>query len=166
MINVDGTITVNKNNATIAIANGGTAGIGNIGASGKGFNTVFAKATTAQYADLAEKYLADAEYPPGTVVVVGGDQEVTACYLGKRAIGVISTNPAYMMNSELENGTYVALKGRVPTMVAGIVKKGDRLVAGNTGVAIVSKFGSNDVFAIALEDKNNSGVDLIEAIII
>ena len=161
---VIGTITVTSN--VTAIANGATAGVGNIGASGQGFNTVFAKATSAQYADLAEKYLADAEYEPGTVVTVGGMFEVTASKLGDRAIGVVSTAPAYMMNSELENGTYIALKGRVPTKVSGIISKGDRLIAGNTGVALSATSVSNNVFAIALEDKLSGGIGFIEAIII
>jgi hypothetical protein len=93
-------------------------------------------ATAARYADLAEKYLADQEYETGTVVSIGGDAEVTACSTGQRAIGVVSANPAYMMNSELEGGTYIALKGRVPVKVTGAVKKGDNLIAGENGTAI------------------------------
>ena len=123
-------------------------------------------ATTARFADLAEKYLADAEYAPGTVMVVGGDKEVTASSWGKRAIGAVSTNPAYMMNSELEGGTYVALKGRVPVKVIGSVKKGDNLIAANDGCASVGVHHSTDVFAIALESNSDSGVKLIEAIIL
>ncbi len=115
-------------------------------------------ATSAQYADLAEKYLADQEYEIGTVVVVGGEKEVTASSWGQRAIGVVSTNPAYMMNSELEGGTYIALKGRVPCKIIGAVKKGDRLIAGNDGAAMVGNVNSNDVFAIALEDNNQSNI--------
>ena len=113
-------------------------------------------ATSAQYADLAEKYLADQEYEVGTVVVIGGEKEVTAGSWGQRAIGVVSANPAYMMNSGLEGGTYIALKGRVPCKVTGEVKKGDRLIAGNDGAAMVGNVNSNDVFAIALEDNNQS----------
>jgi hypothetical protein len=120
-------------------------------------------ATSAQYADLAEKYLADAEYEPGTVVVVGGEQEVTASSLGKRALGVVSTNPAYMMNSELSGGTYIALKGRVPVKVYGRVNKGDELVAGNAGNAII---GEGKVFAIALESNDDPGVKLVEAVVL
>jgi len=123
-------------------------------------------ATSAQFADLAEKYLADAEYAPGTVMVVGGDKEVTASSWGKRAIGAVSTNPAYMMNSELEGGTYVALKGRVPVRVIGSVKKGDNLIAANDGCASVGVHHSTDVFAIALESSTDTGVKLIEAIIL
>jgi hypothetical protein len=120
-------------------------------------------ATSAQYADLAEKYLADREYEPGTVVVVGGEKEVTASSSGKRALGVVSTNPAYMMNSELEGGTYIALKGRVPVKVYGPVNKGDELVAANDGNAIT---GEGKVFAIALESNDNSGVKLVEAVVL
>jgi regulator of RNase E activity RraA len=123
-------------------------------------------ATTARFADLAEKYLADAEYSPGTVMIIGGEKEVTASSWGKRAIGAVSTNPAYMMNSELEGGTYVALKGRVPVKVIGAVKKGDNLIAANDGCASVGVHHSSDVFAIALESSNDSGVKLIEAIIL
>lgn len=111
-------------------------------------------ATTARYADLAEKYLADKEYEPGTVVVIGGEKEVTACASGQRAVGVVSTNPAYMMNSELEGGTYIALKGRVPCKVDGAVRKGQRLIAGPNGTARGATGAHVDIFAIALEDSN------------
>jgi hypothetical protein len=123
-------------------------------------------ATSAQYADLAEKYLADAEYEPGTVVVVGGEAEVTASSWGQRALGVVSTNPAYMMNSELEGGTYIALKGRVPVKVVGAVKKGDRLVATADGCATAGVPHSSDVFAIALETNPNVLVKIIEAVVL
>ena len=101
--------------------------------------TITATATQAQYADLAEKYESDAEYEPGTVVVFGGDKEITACSSqGSHAVvGVISTDPAYMMNSEAE-GQYVALTGRVPCKVTGPVAKGDLLVtSGEEGHAEV-----------------------------
>jgi hypothetical protein len=109
-------------------------------------------ASAANYADLAEKYLADEQYEVGTVVTVGGTQEVTACRQGDRAIGIISANPAYMMNSGLEGGTYVALKGRVPCKVTGLVKKGQRLVAGpnGTATAMLETSTLQDCFAIAL----------------
>ncbi len=123
-------------------------------------------ATTARYADLAEKYLADNEYDVGTVVCVGGDKEVTATKYGDRAIGVVSANPAYMMNSELEGGTYIALKGRVPVKVTGAVRKGQRLVASNNGTAVAAVPHANDVFAIALESSDNVEQKLIEAVIL
>jgi len=124
-------------------------------------------ATAARYADLAEKYLADKEYDVGTVVTVGGEAEVRASVFGDRALGVISANPAYMMNSELEGGTYVALKGRVPVKVVGSIRKGDRLVATNNGCAIHASFHQHtDVFAIALESSDDTAVKLIEAVIL
>jgi hypothetical protein len=137
-------------------------------ASGNLLANVFdGTATAAQYADLAEKYLADAEYPTGTVMSVGGDKEVTACRFGDRAFGVISANPAFMMNKDLEGGVYVALKGRVPVRVVGVVKKGQRLIAVDQGRAQASTLHSHsDAFAIALETSDDAGEKLIEAIVL
>jgi hypothetical protein len=135
--------------------------------SGNLYATLFqGEASQARYADLAEKYLADAEYEVGTVVVVGGEKEVTASVWGKRALGAVSANPAYMMNSDLEGGTYIALKGRVPVKVIGSVKKGDNLIAANDGCASVAVHHSSEVFAIALESSTDSGVKLVEAVIL
>jgi hypothetical protein len=129
-------------------------------------------ATQAQFADLAEKYLADSDYSVGTVVTIGGSAEVTASSSGDRALGVVSASPAYMMNSTLEGGTYIALKGRVPVKTIGPVNKGDRLIAANDGCAerfaisnTISK-GFFNVFAIALESNSDSGVKLVEAVIL
>jgi len=124
-------------------------------------------ATAANYADLAEKYLADAEYEVGTVMTIGGDKEVTACKFGDRALGAVSAKPAYLMNLELENGTAVALKGRVPVKVVGAVRKGARMVAHDNGCAIAASFHQHpDVFAIALETSNDTGIKLIECVIL
>lgn len=124
-------------------------------------------ATAARYADLAEKYLADAEYEVGTVVVVGGEAEVTASSTGQRAIGVVSANPAFMMNKDLEGGTYIALKGRVPVKVVGEVKKGDRLIAAANGYAVVgTSMHAGDVFAVALESNDSADVKLVEAVVL
>jgi len=131
------------------------------------YATVFrGLATSANYADLAEKYLADKEYEVGTVVSVGGEAEVTASSYGERAIGVVSDHPAYMMNSELEGGTYIALKGRVPVKVTGTIRKGQRLVAYNNGTAVAAVPHANDVFGIALESSDDTGTKLIEAVIL
>ena len=133
-----GTLTVNSLNGANAIINGGTSGTGNIGATGATFNTVFAKATTAQYADLAENYSGDAVYEPGTVVHFGGSQEVTLCDedMCRRVAGVVSTNPAYLMNSHLQGiATAVALQGRVPCKVRGTVRLGDMMVSAGNGFA-------------------------------
>jgi len=123
-------------------------------------------ATAAKYADLAEKYLSDKEYPVGTVVVIGGDKEITASTWGQRAIGAISQNPAFMMNKDLEGGVYVALKGRVPVRVFGVIKKGDKLIASTDGCAVAAVHHSSDVFAIALESSDNIDEKLIEAVIL
>ena len=124
-------------------------------------------ATSANYADLAEKYLTDVELEAGTVVAVGGSAEVRAGVTGDRAIGVVSTNPAYMMNSELAGGTYIALKGRVPCKVTGVVNKGDQLIAANNGVAMAMQNASGYPFGIALESfDGNSDNGIIEVIVL
>ena len=114
-------------------------GVGNIGNSTGVFNTIFAQATSAQYADLAEKYSADADYAPGTVVMFGGSAEVTLCVNDgcSRVAGVVSTNPSYRMNDGLisEHTAMVALTGRVPTRVTGTVRKGDMMVSAGNGTA-------------------------------
>lgn len=139
MANVPGSITVNSSNGTTAIINGGSNAVGNIGSSSKYFNTVYAQATTALYADLAECYAADADYSPGTVVMFGGTAEVTLCNqdASARIAGVVSTNPAYKMNSGLESQhvATVALVGRVPVRVVGPVCAGDMLVSAGYGRA-------------------------------
>lgn len=123
-------------------------------------------ATAARYADLAEKYLTDQEYPVGTVVSVGGLAEVTASTKGKRPLGVVSQNPAFMMNSEQEGGTYIALKGRVPVRVIGPVKKGDCLVPSETpGVAIAGAPNDPFVFADALSNLNSNSHGTVEAVV-
>jgi len=123
-------------------------------------------ATAANYADLAEKYLADAEYEVGTVMMIGGEKEVTASKWGKRAIGAVSENPAYLMNFELEGGTAIALKGRVPVKVVGSVKKGDELIASDNGCAVTAVPHSSGVFAVALESSDDTGVKLVECLIL
>jgi hypothetical protein len=133
----------------------------NIGSSTASFNTIFAKATSAQYADLAEKYTADAEYAPGTVVVFGGTHEVTvdATDADRKVAGVVSTNPSYIMNGGLEGEhvATVALTGRVPCMVVGSVKKGDMMVAAGLGRARAEADPQvGTVIGKALEDFNGT----------
>ena len=125
-------IFTSTNSASKAVVRDGS---GNFAAG-----TITATATQAQYADLAEKYETDADYEPGTVVMIGGDKEATACDQEgtHKVLGVISTDPAYMMNSEAE-GQYVALTGRVPCKVVGKVEKGDIMVASEeSGCAAVN----------------------------
>ena len=123
-------------------------------------------ATAARYADLAEKYLADKEYVPGTVVMIGGEKEVTASDVNTRAVGVVSANPAFMMNKDLEGGIYVALKGRVPCKAYGAVAKGDRLVAGPAGTAMAAHGNYANVFAVALESTGTRAENIIEVLVL
>lgn len=118
--------------------------------------------TSARYADLAERYEADTAYDLGTVVVIGGDKEITETH--KRAdvsvAGIISENPGYKMNADAGTNIthpYVALRGRVPCKVIGPVKKGQLLVSSSyPGYAEAFKTGDspNAVIAKALEDFN------------
>jgi len=152
------------------ITNSGTNGTGNIGASGATFNTIFAKATSAQYADLAEIYISDEDYPPGTVVVFGGKKEITTTIVAHdtRVAGVISTNPAYLMNSEVQ-GLPVALTGRVPCLVQGPVRKGDVLVTSTTpGTAQrinTVEFQPGCVVGKSLENIPDDELKLIEVVV-
>ena len=130
-----GTGTVRLGN--IVNANGNATG--NIGNASGYFNTLFATSTTATHADLAEWYAADAYYEPGTVLVFGGDQEVTLA-IGindVRVAGVVSTTPAHVMNAGIDAkyATQMALSGRVPTLVVGAVAKGDMMVSAGGGRA-------------------------------
>ena len=140
----NGNITLSPNGSGVIVAskdivNGQANGVGNIGSATTYFNTVFAKATSAQYADLAEMYEADQIIEPGTVVCFGGAKEVTMCAEDacRRVAGVVSTNPSYLMNSG-QTGDHVvpvALQGRVPVKVTGVVRKGDMMVATSNGRA-------------------------------
>ena len=162
----NGTVTLGN----IINANGNA--VGNIGSSSKYFNTVFAKATSALYADLAEIYSADANYESGTVVVFGGEKEITITtqFADVAVAGAISTEPAYLMNSA-QDGLPVALRGRVPVKVVGPVTKGDLLVtAGNNPGYAVSIGQSTEyplaVFAKSIETNADEGAKVITAVII
>jgi len=165
-IKIDDTATDSDPNYKTAKTTASASSIAARNSSGDLIANLFqGTATAARYADLAEKYLADKDYEAGTVVSVGGNAEVTACSEGDRALGVVSAQPAFMMNSWLEDGTYIALKGRVPVKVIGSIAKGDRLVAGAEGYA--TKADSHaDVFAIAIESNSNSGTKIIEAVVL
>ena len=129
-------------------------------------------ATAARYADLAERYEADKEYKPGTVVVFGGSKEITqsTTFMDTRVAGVISTNPAHLMNSEAgDNKTHppVALQGRVPCRVIGKIQKGDMLVTSTIpGVAIATtdpKLGT--VIGKSLENYDSDHIGTIEVVV-
>ena len=134
-----GILTVNSGAAATAIVNGAGNAVGNIGSSSTYFNRLYAQATTALYADLAENYVSDADYSPGTVLDFGGNNEVTISTVdsSKRVAGVVSTNPAHLMNAGVtgEHVVTVALIGRVPVNVIGTVRKGDTMVSAGDGRA-------------------------------
>ena len=148
----------------------------NLGSGSLKWNTVYATvfdgtALTARYADLAENYQADAEYEPGTVLIFGGDAEVTITTIkdDHRVAGIVSTNPAYLMNNGLQgtNVVSVALQGRVPCKVLGKVRKGDLLVSSAIpGYAMVGQSpGVGTVIGKALENKDSEGKGIIEAVV-
>lgn len=133
-------------------------------------------ATTAEYADLAELYTSDEAYEPGTVVKIGGEYEVTQTTIEHcpEVFGIVSTNPAYLMNSAAEGTTVpVALEGRVPCKVIGEVRKGQRLIASNEpGIAralsTYEKEIGMDWFRVvgrAIESKDTLGVGLVEVVV-
>ena len=155
-----GNIRGNIAGATVTTTHAGGLNVtGLISATGTVTGTSFVGiATSAQYADLAEKYTADAEYAPGTVVSFGGDAEVTASTdADTRVAGVVSTNPAFTMNNELvaDHVVTVAFTGRVPCRVTGTVRKGDLMVSAGDGTARAVTIASPKVGTIigkSLED--------------
>ena len=157
-------------------ANSGSDSGQNLGASGNKWNTVYATvfsgtATQAQYADLAENYLADDLYEPGTVLTLGGDAEVTKCATkdDHRVAGVVTTNPAHLMNSALEgdNVVGVALSGRVPCKVIGKVAKGDLLVTSAVpGHAMVNNSPTiGTVIGKAVGTKDDTDHGIVEVVV-
>ena len=168
--------TINHTGNITGPANVGANNNISIGASGNRYNTVWATtfngtATEALYADLAENYLGDASYEPGTVLIFGGDNEVTCCSSkgDRRVAGVVTTNPAHLMNSHLkgEHVVGVALQGRVPCKVIGRVAKGDILVSSAVpGYAIVDndpKVGT--IVGKAVGIKNDMDRGIVEVVV-
>jgi hypothetical protein len=156
-----------------SIAKTGTNAVGNIGSSSNYFNQVFATATTALYADVAERFEADELLEPGTVVELGGIKEITRAKtdLSENVFGVISTRPAYTMNGGAgEDDTHpkVAMTGRVPVKATGYIRKGDRLVSAGDGLARAAAAGEATAFNTigrALVDKYTPEIGTIEAIV-
>lgn len=168
---VSGVSNLNGNVNTNNIMPFGNAN-SNIGSGSLQFNTVFAKATQAQYADLAEKYIADAEYTPGTVVIFGGTEEITTTthFADTRVAGAISTEPAYVMNSN-SSGLEVALRGKIPVKVIGAVAKGDLLVTSDVpgfaqSVGFRTDYNPNAVFAKSLVEDRRFDERVIWAVIV
>jgi hypothetical protein len=132
-----------------------------------------ATATSAYYADLAERYAADRPYEVGTVLVIGGEKEVTTTEVkaNTAVIGIVSKNPAYMMNSDAGNDEthpFIALKGRVLCKICGGVEKGDLLVTSSVpGYAAAWSHGDspNAVIGKALGSQSE-GFGVIEVLVV
>lgn len=184
-VGIGGNLYINGSAGNAAVLNGNVWVIGgllpgganisqNIGSSTQWWNTFFGVSTQAKYADLAENYVADEVYPAGTVVVFGGSKEITTTthLADHRVAGVISTNPAHLMNGQLQGDTVLplALRGRVPVNIVGPVAKGDLLVTSDLKGYAVS-VGSDTsygvkIFAKSLETNGDLGEKIIEAIIL
>lgn len=174
-ISVNGDATIyraNKNN--LPIANNTYA----LGSNAFKFSNVYSSlftgtATSAQYADVAERYEADAVYSPGTLVVLGGTKEITVTSVvgNINVFGIVSTDPGIMLNADAGSDSthpYVALVGRVPCKVVGAVEKGQRLMASNIpGVATLWKpeYGWLAIIGRAIENKTSKDIDIIEIVV-
>ena len=158
-------------NMTFSVNVGGvpTTALTIFGANG----TVAGNQVNANYADVAERFAADEMLEPGTVVELGGSEEITKVTgdLSDNVFGVISTRAAYLMNSNAGNDKThppVAMTGRVPVKVVGTVNKGDRLVSAGNGLARAAQPGEATAFNVigrSLESKQNQEQGLVEAIV-
>jgi hypothetical protein len=141
----------------------------NLGSTTAWWNNIYGTATHAQYADLAENYRGDRTYNPGTVLMFGGTDEVTVADADTtRIAGVVSTNPAHLMNGALmgTNIVPVALVGRVPCNVVGPIAKGDLMVAAGFGFAKANNSaGIGQVIGKALEDFPIAAKGVIEVVV-
>ena len=178
--NSDQIAMVTGGSARVVVTDGailpGVTDVYDIGSTTLRYNNVYAITTSAQantalYADLAENYLADAEYEVGTVLIFGGDKEVTVTSMkgDTRVAGVVSEKPGYLMNSELQGDhvTAIALQGRVPVKVVGVVRKGDLIqTASKEGYGIANNTpGVGTVIGKALEAKDDPGTGTIEVVV-
>ena len=165
--NTMGTLTMGGTITSKAILPDATTSY-DIGSLSKKYNTVHAKATSAQYADLAGGYESDADYEVGTVVIFGGEKEITVSSMGAdpRVAGVISENPAYLMNSEVK-GQAVALQGKVPCKVIGQISKGDMLVTHSQHPGVARKGTDPKIGTVvgkALEEYNSTEIGTINIV--
>lgn len=138
-------------------------------------NILHATSTSAQYADIAERFAADAPMAEGAVVMLGGSQEITETTEDKSAkvFGVISTKPAYLMNAGAGNNEshpFVAMTGRTPVRVSGPVNKGDRLVSSSIkgtarAVADSEEINPFHVIGRALESKTDAGIGMVNCVV-
>ena len=136
-------------------------------------NVVHATSTSAQYADLAERYASDMQLAVGEVVMLGGSEEVTRCDtdLCNRVFGVVSESPAFLMNAQAGNNDshpMIALKGRVFVKLKGTGSAGDRIVSAGNGEARVGKeeeIGPFNVIGRLIKDKYSQETQLTECVI-
>jgi hypothetical protein len=189
--NFVGNVTTTAPASLPSIVKSGADTVGNIGSAANRFGTVFAvnfigtefaghftgnvtgTAMTANYADLAERFEADIPLMPGTVVELGGLKEITMAVqeLSEAVFGVISTLPGFLLNGSAgSNATHppVAVNGRVPVRVIGLVTKGDRLVSAGNGLAraaLRSEITAFNVLGRALGNKTTEGEGTVEAIV-
>ena len=141
----------------------------NLGSTTAWWNNIYGTATHSLYADLAENYQADKFYNPGTVLMFGGSAEVTLALADTPAVaGIVSTNPAHLMNGALAGANVVplALMGRVPCMVIGPVAKGDIMVSAGFGYARVNNTPApGQAIGKALEDFVSQAKGVIEVVV-
>ena len=138
-------------------------------------NVIHARATSASYADLGERFEADAPMAEGAVVTIGGPAEITETTtdLSDNAFGVVSTKPAFMMNSQAgdsDSHPFVAMTGRTPVRTTGAVTKGQRLVTSSIkgcarAVATGESISPFNVIGRALESKTDEGIGLVNCVV-
>jgi hypothetical protein len=167
---LQGNTSVNNGNITLTgnIVPGANLSY-NLGSPSAWYNSFYGTSSHALYADLAENYLADKFYNPGTVLMFGGDAEVTMADADTTKVaGVVSTNPAHLMNGGLQGASVapLALMGRVPCMVIGPVAKGDLMVSAGFGYAKVNNTaGVGQVIGKALADFPILAKGVIEVVV-
>lgn len=173
-VTLTGTITVSANptvTGNILPSANATYTLGN---TTNRWSNIWGLASSAQYADLAEKYLADEPYAAGTLVIFGGNAEITVTHIDHdtRVAGVISTEPAYLMNDSADKGNLwlpVALTGRVPCQVQGPVTKGDLIVSSTipgVGKKIDKElYEPGCIIGKSLEDHTESTIKTIEVVV-
>jgi hypothetical protein len=183
-VGANGSLRASSDGTNITIANAtnngniyfgiNKSGVANVAMTINGATgTITGNQIDANYADMAERFAADTEYAPGTVVELGGTAEITmaAQDLSEKVFGVIRTKAAYLMNGRAgTDATHppVAMTGRVPVKVTGIIHKGDRLVSAGNGMARSAAPGEASSFNVigrSLQDKLNTDDGLIEAIV-
>jgi hypothetical protein len=183
-LGANGDLAISVAGSNINIVNNDTNGNINFGANVAGTPTtvmtingstgaISGNQINANYADVAERFASDTELTAGTVVELGGSEEITQAIadLSENVFGVISTRAAYLMNSNAgTNVTHppVAMTGRVPVRTIGQVRKGDRLVSAGNGLARAAKNGEATAFNVigrALKDKVTDSEGTVEAIV-